>query len=438
MNLKVVEPLRELFKDEARALGRELGLPESVLGRHPFPGPGLAIRLPGEVTPGKLDILRRADGIYLEEIRRAGLYDDIWQAFAVLLPVRTVGVMGDERTYEHVCALRAVTSTDGMTADYYPFDMAFIGNVANRIVNEVKGINRVVYDVTSKPPGTIEWNSRWPAPARIERRKRRHGSGNGRLYRSRQSGQGHRRQHRRGRIRDGGLRHRRGREARTRGRVCRASVAGVAERSSLVFLCLPTIASVEAVVAEICDATAPDDLVVVNTSTASPRCAAAAHARLGGKGIGYADATVSGTPPRTRAAQARLMFSGEPEHLRRLTPVFETFSGKGLRSRFRGGERPAYEARQQLPGPRGTGGFQRGPGLGRERRPEHENDAGGPGGDVRAQYRDRSLLSAGRVDGNLRYRRDDRHRAEGHRDLRRGRRGPTGAGSRWRNPSTGR
>ena len=157
MNLKVVEPLRELFKDEARALGRELGLPESVLGRHPFPGPGLAIRLPGEVTPGKLDILRRADGIYLEEIRRAGLYDDIWQAFAVLLPVRTVGVMGDERTYEHVCALRAVTSTDGMTADYYPFDMAFIGNVANRIVNEVKGINRVVYDVTSKPPGTIEW-----------------------------------------------------------------------------------------------------------------------------------------------------------------------------------------------------------------------------------------------------------------------------------------
>ena len=157
MNLKVVEPLRELFKDEARALGRELGLPESVLGRHPFPGPGLAIRLPGEVTPGKLDILRRADGIYLEEIRRAGLYDDVWQAFAVLLPVRTVGVMGDERTYEHVCALRAVTSTDGMTADYYPFDMAFIGNVATRIVNEVKGINRVVYDVTSKPPGTIEW-----------------------------------------------------------------------------------------------------------------------------------------------------------------------------------------------------------------------------------------------------------------------------------------
>ena len=152
-----MEPLRELFKDEARALGRELGLPESILGRHPFPGPGLAIRLPGEVTPGKLDVLRRADGIYLEEIRRAGLYDDIWQAFAVLLPVRTVGVMGDERTYEHVCALRAVTSADGMTADYYPFDMAFIGNVATRIVNEVKGINRVVYDVTSKPPGTIEW-----------------------------------------------------------------------------------------------------------------------------------------------------------------------------------------------------------------------------------------------------------------------------------------
>ncbi len=157
MNLKLVEPLRELFKDEVRELGRELGLLDSLIGRHPFPGPGLAIRIPGEVTSEKLDILRGADRIYLEEIRRAGLYDDIWQAFAVLLPVRTVGVMGDERTYDYVCALRAVTSTDGMTADYYPFDMKFIGNVANRIVNEVKGINRVVYDVTSKPPGTIEW-----------------------------------------------------------------------------------------------------------------------------------------------------------------------------------------------------------------------------------------------------------------------------------------
>ena len=157
MNLKLVEPLRELFKDEVRELGRELRLPDSLVGRHPFPGPGLAIRIPGEVTSEKLDILRGADRIYLEEIRCAGLYDDIWQAFAVLLPVRTVGVMGDERTYDYVCGLRAVTSTDGMTADYYPFDMKFIGNVANRIVNEVKGINRVVYDVTSKPPGTIEW-----------------------------------------------------------------------------------------------------------------------------------------------------------------------------------------------------------------------------------------------------------------------------------------
>ncbi|GGK23907.1 glutamine-hydrolyzing GMP synthase [Salinarimonas ramus] len=157
MNMKLVEPLRELFKDEVRALGRELGLPESFVGRHPFPGPGLAIRCPGEITPEKLDILRKADTIYLEEIRRAGLYDDIWQAFAVLLPVRTVGVMGDYRTYEYVCALRAVTSVDGMTADFYPFDMAFIGKVATRIINEVRGVNRVVYDVTSKPPGTIEW-----------------------------------------------------------------------------------------------------------------------------------------------------------------------------------------------------------------------------------------------------------------------------------------
>jgi GMP synthase (glutamine-hydrolysing) len=157
MNMKLVEPLRELFKDEVRALGRELGLPDKFVGRHPFPGPGLAIRCPGEITREKLDILRRADAIYLEEIRRAGLYDDIWQAFAVLLPVRTVGVMGDARTYEHVCALRAVTSVDGMTADFYPFDMAFLGRVAGRIVNEVRGINRVTYDITSKPPGTIEW-----------------------------------------------------------------------------------------------------------------------------------------------------------------------------------------------------------------------------------------------------------------------------------------
>jgi GMP synthase (glutamine-hydrolysing) len=157
MNMRLVEPLRELFKDEVRVLGRELGLPEKFVGRHPFPGPGLAIRCPGEITREKLDILRQADAIYLEEIRRAGLYDDIWQAFAVLLPVRTVGVMGDARTYEHVCALRAVTSVDGMTADFYPFDMAFLGRVAGRIVNEVRGINRVTYDITSKPPGTIEW-----------------------------------------------------------------------------------------------------------------------------------------------------------------------------------------------------------------------------------------------------------------------------------------
>ena len=157
MNLKLVEPLRELFKDEVRALGRELGLNEAFVGRHPFPGPGLAIRIPGEITQEKADILRKADAIYLEELRNNGLYDTIWQAFAVLLPVKTVGVMGDYRTYDHVCALRAVTSTDGMTADFFPFDMAFLGRIATRIVNEVKGINRVVYDVTSKPPGTIEW-----------------------------------------------------------------------------------------------------------------------------------------------------------------------------------------------------------------------------------------------------------------------------------------
>jgi GMP synthase (glutamine-hydrolysing) len=157
MRMKLVEPLRELFKDEVRALGRELGLPEAIIGRHPFPGPGLAIRIPGAIDREKLGILRRADTIYLEEIRAAGLYDAIWQAFAVLLPVRTVGVMGDGRTYDQVCGLRAVTSTDGMTADVYPFDMAFLTRVANRIVNEVRGINRVVFDITSKPPGTIEW-----------------------------------------------------------------------------------------------------------------------------------------------------------------------------------------------------------------------------------------------------------------------------------------
>jgi len=157
MKLKLVEPLRELFKDEVRALGRELGLPPAFVGRHPFPGPGLAIRIPGEITREKLDILRKADVVYLDEIRKAGLYDKIWQAFAVLLPVRTVGVMGDGRTYDFVCGLRAVTSTDGMTADSYPFEHAFLSRVATRIINEVKGINRVVYDVTSKPPGTIEW-----------------------------------------------------------------------------------------------------------------------------------------------------------------------------------------------------------------------------------------------------------------------------------------
>jgi GMP synthase (glutamine-hydrolysing) len=157
MKMKLVEPLRELFKDEVRALGRELGLPEAFVGRHPFPGPGLAIRIPGAITKEKCDILRLADEIYIEEIRRTGQYDSIWQAFAVLLPVKTVGVMGDGRTYDFVIGLRAVTSTDGMTADFYPFDMKFLGMVATRIINEVKGVNRVVYDVTSKPPGTIEW-----------------------------------------------------------------------------------------------------------------------------------------------------------------------------------------------------------------------------------------------------------------------------------------
>ncbi|MCF6231926.1 MAG: glutamine-hydrolyzing GMP synthase [Rhodobacteraceae bacterium] len=157
MGLKLVEPLRELFKDEVRALGRELGLPASFIGRHPFPGPGLAIRCPGEITRAKLDILRQADAIYIDQIRKHGLYDEIWQAFVVILPVRTVGVMGDGRTYDFACALRAVNSVDGMTADYYPFTHEFLGETATRIINEVKGINRVTYDITSKPPGTIEW-----------------------------------------------------------------------------------------------------------------------------------------------------------------------------------------------------------------------------------------------------------------------------------------
>ena len=157
LELQLLEPLLELFKDEVRELGRELGLPEHFVERHPFPGPGLAIRIPGEITPEKLNTLREVDAIYLEEIRGAGLYNEIWQAFAILLPVQTVGVMGDRRTYDYVCSLRAVTSTDGMTADFFPFDMEFLGRTANRIINEVRGINRVVYDITSKPPGTIEW-----------------------------------------------------------------------------------------------------------------------------------------------------------------------------------------------------------------------------------------------------------------------------------------
>ena len=166
MNMQLVEPLRELFKDEVRALGRELGLPESFIGRHPFPGPGLAIRCPGGITREKLDILREADAIYLDEIRKAGLYDAIWQAFAVLLPVQTVGVMGDGRTYEFVCALRAVTSVDGMTADFYPFDMAFLGRAATRIINEVRGINRVVYDVTASRPARSSGNDSDPPKRR--------------------------------------------------------------------------------------------------------------------------------------------------------------------------------------------------------------------------------------------------------------------------------
>lgn len=157
MDMELVEPLRELFKDEVRALGQELGLHKDFVERHPFPGPGLAIRCPGAITKNRLDILREADAIYLDQIKKHGLYNEIWQAFAVILPVQTVGVMGDERTYENVLALRAVTSTDGMTADYYPYSHEFLGETATRIINEVRGVNRVVYDVTSKPPGTIEW-----------------------------------------------------------------------------------------------------------------------------------------------------------------------------------------------------------------------------------------------------------------------------------------
>ena len=157
MDMALVEPLRELFKDEVRELGRELGLPSSFVGRHPFPGPGLAIRCPGEITREKLEILRKADAVYIDQIRKHNLYDDIWQAFVAILPVRTVGVMGDGRTYDFACALRAVTSVDGMTADYYPFSHEFLGETATRIINEVEGINRITYDITSKPPGTIEW-----------------------------------------------------------------------------------------------------------------------------------------------------------------------------------------------------------------------------------------------------------------------------------------
>jgi GMP synthase (glutamine-hydrolysing) len=157
MNLKLIEPLKDLFKDEVRILGKELGIPDNFIQRHPFPGPGLAIRCPGEITTEKLDILRNADAIYIDQIKKHGLYNKIWQAFAVILPVKTVGVMGDSRTYDYVCALRAVTSIDGMTADYYPFEHEFLSETATKIINNVNGINRVTYDITSKPPGTIEW-----------------------------------------------------------------------------------------------------------------------------------------------------------------------------------------------------------------------------------------------------------------------------------------
>ena len=157
MNLELVEPLNALFKDEVRILGEKLDLPDNIRNRHPFPGPGLAIRILGEVTKDRLNILREADKIYIDLLKEEKLYEKIWQAFCVLLPIKTVGVMGDSRTYENVCALRAVTSTDGMTADYYPFNQNFLKKVSNSIINQVEGINRVVYDTTSKPPGTIEW-----------------------------------------------------------------------------------------------------------------------------------------------------------------------------------------------------------------------------------------------------------------------------------------
>jgi GMP synthase (glutamine-hydrolysing) len=157
MPFELIEPLRELFKDEVRQVGRELGLPEEMLGRHPFPGPGLAVRVLGEVTEERLEVLREVDAIYVEEIRAEGLYDDIWQAFAVFLPVRSVGVMGDARTYENAVVLRAVTSVDGMTADWFQFPHEALGRISNRIINEVEGVNRVAYDVSSKPPATIEW-----------------------------------------------------------------------------------------------------------------------------------------------------------------------------------------------------------------------------------------------------------------------------------------
>ena len=157
MNLNLIEPLKELFKDEVRVLGQELGIPDNFISRHPFPGPGLAIRCPGEITKEKLEILRNADQIYIEQIKKYNLYKKIWQAFVVILPVKTVGVMGDARTYDYVCALRAVTSVDGMTADYFPFDHNFLSETATKIINNVPGVNRVTYDITSKPPGTIEW-----------------------------------------------------------------------------------------------------------------------------------------------------------------------------------------------------------------------------------------------------------------------------------------
>ena len=157
MNLSLIEPLKELFKDEVRVLGQELDIPDNFISRHPFPGPGLAIRCPGEITKEKLEILRNADQIYIEQIKKYNLYEKIWQAFVVILPVKTVGVMGDARTYDYVCALRAVTSVDGMTADYFPFNHEFLSETATKIINNVEGINRVTYDITSKPPGTIEW-----------------------------------------------------------------------------------------------------------------------------------------------------------------------------------------------------------------------------------------------------------------------------------------